>query len=541
MVDGVDKQGVFGSVTVYSAISMFLVAVMLSVLLEDTRNHAVNAVVQTDMADATEILLGNYCKELFDRYGLLFFDGSYGSDMLRPSDIENQWDEYLQYSNSLNSGFYLLGYHPSGVHLDEIRTAVDSDGMVFLDSVFQYEKYASLDSLIEKLKTYSNCLNVGVDELNSVQNEINREKEGASDETKNVFQAPDHFGQEGNEDIEISDFDISDPNVFELLYEILPLIVYPKFWEISHASTVIEDPPSDFKCQEEKDFVASLNAVKKHFSLQEEDVNFLKKISFCDYVMQNFDSFLTKSETEEKKGICYEIEYIIVGNSSDSENMKAVISFLVAERTAMNCSSIKKSEKRMETVRDVADALSKASKPELKPVYEAVLIFLWSYVEAVFDARDLLKGKKVALVKPDSDWKTDLNGIVQLVKKKGTIGFFEILSSQKKEEEETILKEENETDRNESGGVYLGYTDYLMVMCFMADIEDNIYNCMDVIQDNIRMDFPSFSMKNMISSFRFSLTVEEGRGIFVKDREISLLGDFHLVGKKRVFHDEGSY
>ena len=50
MVDGVDKQGVFGSVTVYSAISMFLVAVMLSVLLEDTRNHAVNAVVQTDMA-----------------------------------------------------------------------------------------------------------------------------------------------------------------------------------------------------------------------------------------------------------------------------------------------------------------------------------------------------------------------------------------------------------------------------------------------------------------------------------------------------------
>jgi hypothetical protein len=101
----------------------------------------------------------------------------------------------------------------------------------------------------------------------------------------------------------------------------------------------------------------------------------------------------------------YEVEYIIGGNESDSENLKTVLWKLLAFRSVMNLSHILMSSEKSMQVEHTAAALSTALMiPQFIEVVAFLLKSAWAFAEALSDCRTLLKGGRIPLMKSSEDW-----------------------------------------------------------------------------------------------------------------------------------------
>ena len=80
--------------------------------------------------------------------------------------------------------------------------------------------------------------------------------------------------------------------------------------------------------------------------------------------------------------LAYEVEYILAGNDSDSENLKAVLWKLLAFRSVMNLSHILLSGEKGMQVEQTAAALSTALLiPEFIEVVAFLMKAAWAFAE----------------------------------------------------------------------------------------------------------------------------------------------------------------
>lgn len=193
---------------------------------------------------------------------------------------------------------------------------------------------------------------------------------------------------------------------------------------------------------------------------QEESNETTDKIFFIAYIFEHFSNV----NDEEKGGaLLYEQEYLLGGLGSDQENLEAVCKKIMNIRMISNYTYLLTDSVKQAEAQTMALTLcSLISMPALTEVVKHALLFAWAYGESIVDARVLLKGKKVPLVKTSDSWQLQLSNLSAL----GT-------------EQEVV------TEKDMGRG--LSYQDYLKALFLLESREILSMRCLDLVEGNLHL------------------------------------------------------
>ena len=193
---------------------------------------------------------------------------------------------------------------------------------------------------------------------------------------------------------------------------------------------------------------------------QEETNGTADKLFFIAYILEHFSNI-----NEEAKGgvLFYEQEYLLGGLSSDQENLEAVCRKIMNIRMISNYTYLLTDSVKQAEAQTMALTLcSVISLPALTEVVKHALLFAWAYGESIVDARVLLKGKKVPLMKTGDSWQLQLSNLSAL----GT-------------EQEMVTEKDMERG--------LSYQDYLKALFLLEDKESLSMRCLDLVESNLHL------------------------------------------------------
>ena len=182
-----------------------------------------------------------------------------------------------------------------------------------------------------------------------------------------------------------------------------------------------------------------------------------EKLLFEEYLTSYFGHCL---DVREDCALNYELEYVLVGDSTDAGNLRGVLYRLLAIREAANATYLFSDEKKCKEAGAVALVLSVlAGKPEIKEPLKTSILLAWAYAEAIHDLKVLMKGGRIALIKDEKSWHYDLDGILK--------GLWD--GDVKKEEEG------------------LTYGEYLRILIALTNEDELTGRAMDVVEANVRL------------------------------------------------------
>lgn len=180
-------------------------------------------------------------------------------------------------------------------------------------------------------------------------------------------------------------------------------------------------------------------------------------------------------------GLQYETEHLIAGKGTDTANLATVASRLLLVRGAMNLVYLMQHQRNQESLQVMAAAICTALGGWIPQGLMVVLLMvLWAMAEAVCDVRALLAGKTVAFWKEESSWKLA----------------FEHLW--------TILEEDSLAGLHDSKG--MSYEGYLRLFLLWVPVEEACYRTMEVAEENLRQERPSFCMDQALYQATITVT-----------------------------------
>ena len=184
--------------------------------------------------------------------------------------------------------------------------------------------------------------------------------------------------------------------------------------------------------------------------------NFPEQLLFHEYILS-----YTGRYTAEKEGsfLKYQTEYILAGNVSDLQNLKAIVYRLLAVRAAANMVYLVSDTEKMKLAELTATALATLiALPELTGVFQTILVLTWAMMESIYDVAQLLDGNRVPLLKTDAYWHYGLENMLAF--EGGLV-----------------------TQKTQTG---LSYADYLRILLCLQDKKTTTMRLMDIMEMDIR-------------------------------------------------------
>lgn len=366
-----------GSVTVFLAyLLVFILAVVFS-LLEVSRVWGLVQRTEVDAVMTGNALLSEYNVDLWEEYGLLFLDGSYGQEKFQLEYVEQQGLSFSAENMDVHGGdtgkvqlqtWNMYGLWPVRVRITGYGLATDNNGRAFYKEAATVMEEQCTEEILRQLY------------------DMVTEKEDST--------LPEVDVQETDREIVLSENPIQVAEEMKAS-NILDYVVNGT--ELSDKSIDLSKGLQKRELETGTYFYAEAGADWK------------EKLLFRQYLEKYFPCYL---DVDREHALDYEREYLIVGRDSDKENLRGVINRLLAMRELTNLAYLKSDVKKQEPILAAATALATATlTPELIPVYKQGIMAAWAYVESVSDVRLLLDGQKVKLIKEADQWHTDLTSM----------------------------------------------------------------------------------------------------------------------------------
>lgn len=377
-----------GYVTVFFSIAIYLCLSLFIGLMYGARESAIRARAKEAAEVSLRSVFGEYQKELWQEYNLIFVDATYGYETDSFILPEEHYVGYLN-ENFDEGGVPFLGgrdllkLEAYYAETDEIRLATDNDGAAIRAQAvnFMKHKYAVgyIESLYESTATYEATFDV-VSDREEIAEEVLESP---------VFEEwQDAYGSMLTEEKEVS------------LLSTLRLVCK----DVNNISGTSIDGTR----------LVSGRALNKGNSKNDKEFDLADNLFFKEYLINYTNNYLND---EKDTVLSYETEYLIAGKKTDSHNLEAVVNRLLLTREAMNMASLYKDEERIDAVRSFAEVATAAVlQPELAPALEAAIVSIWSFAESVKDVKPLLNGGKVPLIKTHDEWRTTLRDIFKIGK-----------------------------------------------------------------------------------------------------------------------------
>lgn len=446
-----------GSISVFLALTLTIILAFLFSTLEAARVNGLKSLAIRRQTMEMQSLFGAYNQELWEHYGLLFLDMSYGSG---EPDVRLMEGDMMEndYARGEEAHFYQLAL--KDVQVEGYALATDREGAEFkrqaceaVSNQLAQEEIEELESRIEEwqeLETQGEELEKNWDEVLDAEKEV----EEYEDETTRAEENPMEY-------------------VAQLKASSLLALVMEDSFALSGKG------------------VADVDSVgsRELFcgNMQVKQSNAVDKSGLVKYLNQYFSC---KTDTPEQEHVLdYELEYCIGGKSTDMQNLETVVKKLLLIREGANFVTIMQDAQKKAQALEIAVSVVgfTGNIPLIKAVEKGILL-AWCYVESVMDLRSLLSGGKVPLIKDSSQWKSDLFHI-----------------------QESFSQESSEESENG-----LEYREYLQMLLYMTGEKELTYRAMEVIEQNIRLfsGNEAIRMDTMVSAVQINM-VYSARPLFL--------------------------
>lgn len=476
------KRKIKAYLTVYLALSLMVLLSVVMALLSGIKKNTARTEEELALNTAGWSALAEYHQELFKQYDLFFIDTSYGGSYPGTEAIgehvKNYANKNLQNTKLLDSRLTLIG-------VQEAEVATDQGGQVLKRQIVEYEEnYLGIEALENLLAEFklAGQEQVSEEELRKQRDEneatLASQPPPVRKVTKKKYNRDTGDVETYEEEEEVP---IENPaaSVNGLRSRgVLSLVIKDtsgisdKQVSLNEYLSYRDDILQGTGLLPEKAEESSLFTAEK------------EKVLLEAYIFQKYGYY---GQKKENAALDYQVEYLIAQKSSDVENLKAVVHKLLLFREAANAVYLYgDSAKRAEISAMAASVAAVALAPYLQPLLETSILFAWAYIESIQDAKLLLEGGRVPLIKSASDWQTGLNSILNFAP-------------------ESVSKD---TSRG------LNYQQYLSMFLLTKKENELLFSMMDVMEMDIRKtDYnENFRMDGCVSGFRIAAEFDGGGG-----------------------------
>lgn len=454
-----------GSITIFAALSLMLVAQLIFTLLESARNAEYYRLLQMNTDTVLESVFADYVSPLWDNYRLLGFraenrDGMFSFNN-REAELRSLSGANLgsRAKETLWGGSSLITAEMTDAEFFSYLLMTDRGGKVYQAAVVSYMKnnllyetaqsvFNSYESVKEIKDNYGGgdaTIGDALRALESLKEEsgdadnvmsAETERRGNGGVPSGLKGASADMGADGEENLLTAVVEAKKRGILSL--------VLPKEAIVSGAGMDLE-------------LAVSHRTLEEGTGSRELSDSWYDRVLMNQYLVHYLTAY-TDGVTD--RGLNYELEYLIGGKNEDSKNLKTAVTEILAIREALNFASIVASPEKQEAALALAMLLAGITVNPL--IIEAVkygILAAWAFVESILDLRALLAGEKVVMMKNDLSWTSDLDAVPALLS-----GFVKAKSSPQGK----------------------SYRDYLSLLLFFHGGETLAMRAMDVQEATIR-------------------------------------------------------
>ena len=428
-------------ITVYLSLSLTIILALILALLQSARIGAVKMKSELVMDIAMTSALGEYNRELFDRYGLLFIDTTYGEGNGSVIRTREHLEKYFKKNFELSPiGLVtrrttMMPAKLTGVDITGYSYASDGEGPVLTRQILSYMGSEPVEAAIRGVQNNANELkSSGFDEM-----DVER------DATSNEARINNPISMDSDGDGENETYYVDNPAAGVTAQKSIGILTLAAP-DINSISTAAIDSSG----------LASHRKLQKGTGLDEsEETGAGPDMLFERYLHEKCGCYGLEKEDSHLK---YELEYIFAGKESDYANLEKVVERLFLIKEAANFAYIMSDPVKLEEAEALALTASiLIALPELEEAIKMAIIFAWTFAETISDLRILLSGGKVPIIKSEESWNLSIENMLEF---------------------RDHLKE--------GGGSGLSYEDYLKMLILLENKLKKTMRLMDIIEINIR-------------------------------------------------------
>ncbi len=468
-----------GSITVFTALSMTLIASLMFALMESARVCGMKGLAEQVRISAAESVLSGYSDWIFKNYDIFLLDGGFGESELNISKMD---EKLLRYS-TLNLDPYDDSFFGNGKSFYKMQTesaqvteyllATDDSGEAFRN--LAVSSWRSMMLLSEAQDIYD-ALSRSEDEINNMpsvdevisesKNTVKEEKkaarEAAKEAKKNGTAAKGKSKTKSNKDTPSN-----------------PVDTYDK---VSRKSTLNLVVPTGTALSSKKIpfFGRVSDRIRNAGNMRAEyDTDWLDIAVFNSYIGEHFTCYGKTEKTGVIHALDYELEYILGGKTSDTANLKYAVAELLAVREAANMMYLEGDSIKQEAALALAAAILAPTGVGEAGVaaLEQGILASWAFAESILDIRALMAGRKISWIKDSVHWTTDIDSI------------------------STVLNGNTCALNCENGA---DYEEYIQKLIYLKSRRTLSLRTMDLIEQNYRQSHnaDSFCMDNAVVAIK---------------------------------------
>lgn len=430
-----NSGNVRGSMTVFAALSIMLVASFLFVLLEAAHQQQLHRVAQMNTSLVVESVFSNYCSPLWEKYQILALDNG----MTEEQEPFVSWEYYAAdlSKESLSQRGFMRG--TNHLRMDTkcaefvaYRMLTDEDGRAYIKTISDYMRNTIGQQAIEKLAAEYQQLSgmdisdkpddtalAGADNAIAEARRLEEEKAKKEEEERKKAQeaakkakadkkANKKANKKADKKAEKKAEKKAGTEAGERAIEPAenPLEIIKNLWHQGTLSLVLKDAKAVSNMKEDWSDAVSKREKYTGIGLEPIQTNATDSLLFTEYLLDHFACY---TSGEAAGTLAYELEYLLCGNEKDQSNLSETVQRLLAVREAANLAYLAADASKQELAYSVALSLAGVTaNPGIIYAVKCGLLAAWALAESVLDVRALLSGDKIAIIKNSAQWTSDL-------------------------------------------------------------------------------------------------------------------------------------
>lgn len=426
-----NSGNVRGSMTVFAALSIMLVASFLFVLLEAAHQQQLRRVAQMNTSLVVESVFSNYCSPLWEKYQILALDNG----MTEEQEPFVSWEYYaadLSKESLSQRGFMRGANHlrmdTKGAEFVAYRMLTDEDGRAYIKTISDYMRNTIGQQAIEKLAAEYQQLSgmdisdkpddtalAGADNAIAEARRLEEEKAKKEEEERKKAQeaakkakADKKTNKKADKKAEKKAEKKAGTEAGERAIEPAenPLEIIKDLWHQGTLSLVLKDAKAVSNMKEDWSDAVSKREKYTGIGLEPIQTDATDTLLFTEYLLDHFACY---TSGEAAGTLAYELEYLLCGNEKDQSNLSETVQRLIAVREAANLAYLAADASKQELAYSVALSLAGVTaNPGIIYAVKCGLLAAWALAESVLDVRALLSGDKIAIIKNSAQWTSDL-------------------------------------------------------------------------------------------------------------------------------------
>lgn len=455
-----------GSVTIYMSMMLAVLLSLFLMMIEGARSRAISLRADCAFDLSVYSVFAEYNRQLYEEYGLLFIDTSYGESDASLDRVNRHLGYYMEQNLDEDAeGLRLFDFTKCFAEQTEItgcRYATDEQGEVFERQAIAYMKQKYGVAYIEKIQKEleaAQTQELFTGDFSAEREESHRKIEEAEEEGIETGEL-DENGEPIRKTV-----DVENPadSMNQTRAKGILVFVTDSEDEISTQSVDLSETVS-YEKPETKGFG----------EYESEKVTSAERLWFDAYVLEKCGTY---REPKESGQLQYQAEYVLEGEYCDMDNLKAVVQKLLLLREVSNCVYLFSDAAKVGEAATLATSIcTAAGAPVLVEPVKLTLLFAWAYAEAIYDVKQLLAGGRIPLIKTSATWHYSLSGMLAA-------------------EAEQVS---GEAVSSVTDG--LSYEEYLRLFLAVADKDQKVYRMMDIAQMDVRKNsgFREFQLSNCV-------------------------------------------